>query len=72
MVLDKKTEKITNRNFYDIIDFLSPSDVLVVNDTKVIPARIFGKDTKIREILLIKERQQNSVVGHLYHLKMKL
>ena len=47
MVLDKKTGAIEHRIFSDIKEFLQPGDVLVVNDSKVIPARIYGK--KIRE-----------------------
>lgn len=49
MVLDRKTGAIDHRIFRDIKDFLHPGDVLVVNDSKVIPARIYGK--KIREDL---------------------
>lgn len=46
MVLDRKTGKISHRIFRDITDYLRPGDVLVINDSKVIPARIYGK--KIR------------------------
>lgn len=49
MVLDKQTGAIKHRIFRDVKDFLRPGDVLVVNDSKVIPARIYGK--KIREDL---------------------
>ena len=49
MVLDRKTGAIDHRIFRDVKDFLRPGDVLVVNDSKVIPARIYGK--KIREDL---------------------
>lgn len=55
LVLDRKSNEISHKRFYEIIDFLNPGDVLIINDTKVIPARIFGKDKRIREILLIKE-----------------
>lgn len=55
MVLDRKSGEISHKKFYEIIDFLNNGDVLVVNDTKVIPARIFGQDRRLREILLIKE-----------------
>ncbi len=47
MVLDRKTGEITHRIFRDITDYLHAGDVLVINDSKVIPARIYGK--KIRE-----------------------
>ena len=49
MVLDKATGEIEHRIFRDVKEFLRPGDVLVVNDSKVIPARIYGK--KIREDL---------------------
>ena len=42
MVLDKNTNTIEHKKFSDIIDYLNPGDVLVVNDTKVIPARLYG------------------------------
>lgn len=41
-VLDRKTGKFEHRHFYDIIDYLNPNDCLIINDTKVIPARIYG------------------------------
>ena len=47
MVLDKATGEISHRIFHDITEYLRPGDVLVINDSKVIPARIYGK--KIRE-----------------------
>ena len=62
MVLDKKSGEITHHTFYDIIDYLEPGDALVINDTKVIPARIIGekKDTKaVIELLLLKECQED-------------
>lgn len=43
MVLDKDTGKITHKVFKDIIDYLEPGDCLVRNNTKVIPARLYGK-----------------------------
>ena len=43
MVVNRKTGKISHTIFSDIIDFLAPPDVLVVNDTKVIPARLQGR-----------------------------
>ncbi len=42
MVLDRKTGEITHKHFTDIIDYLNPGDTLVLNDTKVIPARLYG------------------------------
>ena len=42
LVLDKETGEIEHKHFTDIIDYLIPGDVLVINDTKVIPARLHG------------------------------
>ena len=57
MVLDRKTGELEHKNFFDIIDYLEEGDTLVLNDTKVIPARLFGEklDTKAHiELLLLK------------------
>lgn len=63
LVLDKETGEIAHHVFRDIIDYLNPGDCLVINDTKVIPARLIGSkvgtDAKI-EILLLK-RKENDV-----------
>ena len=62
LVLDKITGEIEHHVFRDIIDFLDPGDCLVVNDTKVIPARLIGSkvgtDAKI-EVLLLKRKENN-------------
>lgn len=42
MCLDKHTGQIEHRHFYDIVDLLNPGDCLILNDTKVIPARLYG------------------------------
>lgn len=58
MVLDKNTGETLHRHFYDIIDYLNENDVLVLNNTKVIPARLHGikDDTKAHiELLLLKD-----------------
>lgn len=57
LVMDKHTGEITHRTFRDITDYLKPGDCLVINDTKVIPARLFGvkEDTGAKiEVLLLK------------------
>lgn len=57
-VVDRKTDERRHEHFYNIIDELTPNDVLVMNNTKVIPARLIGekKDTKAGiEVLLLKE-----------------
>jgi S-adenosylmethionine:tRNA ribosyltransferase-isomerase len=57
MVLDKTNKTISNKYFFDITDYFDSNDVLVLNNTKVIPARIFGKkDTGANiEIFLLKQ-----------------
>lgn len=60
MVLDKKTGEIQHRIFKDIIEYLNPGDCLVINDTKVIPARLIGEkvDTGAAiEVLLLTRKQ---------------
>lgn len=62
LVLDKNSGEIKHDNFFNIIDYLNKDDVLVLNDTKVIPARLIGvkEETKaIIEILLLKETNNN-------------
>lgn len=57
MVLDKKTGEIEHKIFKDIIDYLNPGDCMVLNDTRVMPARLIGskKDTGGKmEFLLLK------------------
>ena len=58
LVLNKETGKIEHKHFFDIIDMLNKDDVLVLNDTKVIPARLYGikEGTNAHiEILMLKE-----------------
>ena len=43
LVVDKITGEIVHKHFYDFVDYLNPNDVLVLNNTKVIPARLLGK-----------------------------
>lgn len=61
MVLKRETEKIEHRHFYDILDYLNEGDLLVCNDSRVLPARIFGvKETGARvEFLLLKQISGN-------------
>lgn len=63
LVLDRETGETEHHVFKDIVSYLTPGDCLVINDTKVIPARLIGSkvgtDAKI-EVLLLK-RKQNDV-----------
>ncbi|HOA18854.1 MAG: tRNA preQ1(34) S-adenosylmethionine ribosyltransferase-isomerase QueA [Tissierellia bacterium] len=57
LVLDKKSGKIEHKHFFNLVEYLNAGDCLVINDTKVLPARLFGnkKDTQtLIEILLLK------------------
>jgi len=57
MVLHRDTGAIEHRHFYDIVDYLNPGDCLVVNETRVIPARLFGERPTggAVEVLLLKQ-----------------
>ena len=62
MVLDKETGRISHRIFRDITEYLNPGDCLVINDTKVIPARLIGAREETGgkvEILLLKRREND-------------
>src|SRR5574344_163536 len=68
MVLNRKNKTIENKHFFDITDYLDENDVLVLNDTKVIPSRLFGhkinqnitdeksKEGAIIEVFLLKDK----------------
>ncbi len=59
MVINKATGETEDRIFHDVIDYLAPNDVLVINDSKVIPARLYGvkESTGVEcEIVLLRER----------------
>ena len=60
MVLNRGEHTLTHRHFYDILDYLRPDDVLVINDSKVIPARIYGhvegREEATLELLLLRQR----------------
>ena len=63
MVLDKNTGEITHRIFRDITEYLHPGDCLVINDTKVIPARLIGakEDTGAKIEILLLKRKENDI-----------
>lgn len=61
MVIDRASGEISHRHFYDIIDYLHAGDVLVINDSKVIPARLYGhaadrEEAKL-ELLLLRQHE---------------
>jgi len=61
MVLDRTKQTIQHKHFYDIVDFLHPGDLLVLNDTKVIPARLFGRKVRggARVEVFLESREQS-------------
>ncbi len=62
MVLDKSTGEITHRHFYDIIEYLNEGDCLILNDSRVLPARLYGvrEDTGSPiEFLLLTRKEQD-------------
>ncbi len=69
MVLDRKTQTIEHKIFKDILDYLEPGDCLVRNNTKVIPARLYGKKQETGanvEFLLLKR-----VEGDIWEVMVK-
>ena len=63
LVLDKKTGEVSHHVFREIVDFLNPGDCLVLNNTKVIPARLLGvrEETGAHVELLLLKRRENDV-----------
>lgn len=62
LVMNRESGKLEHRVFKDVVNYLRPGDCLVINDTRVIPARLFGvkADTGAKiEVLLLKRRDQN-------------
>ena len=63
LVLDKKTGDIEHKHFSDIINYLNEGDTLVLNDTKVLPARLIGVKEEtgaVIEVLLLKNTEQDN------------
>ncbi len=62
MHLNRETGEISHHHFREILQFLRPGDCLVINDTKVIPARLYGHKEEtgaLIEILLLKRREND-------------
>lgn len=62
LVMDRDTGKLEDKKFYNIVDYLHKGDVLVLNDTKVMPARLYGVKTDtnaVIEVLMLKEQGEN-------------
>ena len=63
MVLDRQTGDVEHRHLTDILEYLHPGDCLVINNTKVIPARLFGvkEDTQAKIEVLLLKRKENDI-----------
>ena len=63
MVVDRQTGRIEHRHFYDILDYLEPSDCLVLNNSKVLPARLFGtkEGTGAKIEFLLTKRMEGDI-----------
>ncbi len=63
MVLDRADDSITHKHFYDLCEYLKSGDVLVINDSRVIPARIYGHaegdDSSLIELLLLRQTEND-------------
>ncbi len=61
MVLSREAGTLEHKHFYDILDYLRPGDVLVINDSKVIPARLYGhvegREEALIELLLLRQHE---------------
>ncbi len=59
---------VEHRHFYDIIDYLEPGDLLVANQTRVMPARLIGKKPTggVAETLLLRRREDIDALGHVW------
>lgn len=71
MVLDKQAKTIEHKHFYDIVDYIDDNCILVLNNTKVIPARLYGVKEKTGakiEVFLLKSLSEN---GHLWDVLIK-
>ncbi len=63
MIIDRATGEISHKHFYDVTDYLNEGDVLVINDSRVIPARIYGNAVEDSEsaieLLLLREKEKD-------------
>ena len=63
MVLNRETGEIQHKHFYDVIDYLNPGDCLVMNDSRVLPARLLGQRLPgggACEVLLLIDRGEKT------------
>ena len=69
LVLDRETGEVSHKLFSDVIDYLEPGDLIVANQTRVLPARLVGKKRGtggVCETLLLKRREDVDAMGHVW------
>ena len=69
LVLDRETGELSHKVFSDVIDYLEPGDLIVANQTRVLPARLVGKKRGtggVCETLLLKRREDMDAMGHVW------
>ena len=69
LVLHRDTGAIEHRRFSDIVDYLAPGDLLVANETRVMPARLVGRKQGtggVAEVLLLERREDLDTLGHVW------
>jgi S-adenosylmethionine:tRNA ribosyltransferase-isomerase len=73
MVVHRNTNEVECKHFYNVPDYLRKNDVLVINDSKVIPARLVGKKESggIIEILLLSKKGENSGSMHTWEVLLR-
>ncbi len=72
MVLDRQNHTIEHKHFYDITDYIDSDTILVLNNTKVMPARIYGtKDTGAKIEILLLEKDNSQSAGDFWHCLIK-
>lgn len=73
MVLSRKDKTISHKHFYDIVDLIDKNSLLVMNNTKVLPARLIGhKDTGAKiEVFLLKQAKEENNNQHLWDVLIK-
>ena len=73
MVLNRKDRTISHKHFYDIVDLIEPNTLLVMNNTKVLPARLIGhKDTGAKiEVFLLKQNHETRDNGENWEVLIK-
>ena len=65
LVVDRKTNSYSDKKFSDIIDYLTPNDFLVLNDTKVIPARLIGHKEETGALNIERKNLLKTRLNHI-------